>query len=453
MLINQSKEAQVSLTDLRQNFANLDLGTNMYALIEAMYPICRSITGDGVRATLDILKLHLNLDVVEVPSGTPVFDWTIPPEWNIRDAYIKNASGERVVDFRKSNLHILNYSVPIHQTMTLEELRPHLFSLPEHPDWIPYRNSYYNENWGFCLSHNQLAQLGDETYEVYIDSSLTTGSLTYGEFVIPGASQDEILISCHICHPSLCNDNLSGIAVGTFLAKLLTGMPLRYTYRFLFIPGTIGSITWLATHEAQVSRIKHGFVLTCAGDSGSVTYKRSRRGDAEIDRAMVQVLEQSGEAFKVLDFYPYGYDERQYCSPAFNLPVGVIMRSQHGTFPQYHTSADDLSFVQPSYLADTLQKCLELCYLLETNRTYVNLFPKGEPQLGKRGIYKAISGQQGVEFDQMALLWVLNFSDGFHSLLDICERSSLKYAQIERAASLLSAYGLIEPATIANVAG
>ncbi|MEO8393010.1 MAG: DUF4910 domain-containing protein [Chloroflexota bacterium] len=416
----------------------------MYNLIESLYPICRSITGDGVRATLDMLKRQIDLNVIEVPSGLPVFDWVVPREWNIRDAFIKNAQGERVVDFRESNLHVLNYSIPIHQTMTLDELKPHLFSLPDHPDWIPYRTSYYNENWGFCLTYNQLMSLSDETYEVCIDSTLAPGSLTYGEYVIAGESTDEVLISCHVCHPSLCNDNLSGIAVAVFLAKLLTALPLRYTYRFLFIPGTIGSITWLATHEEQIERIKHGFVLTCAGDPANVTYKRSRRGDAEVDRAMTHVLEQSGAAFKLLDFYPYGYDERQYCSPAFNLPVGVIMRSQHGTFPQYHTSADNLDFVQPASLADTLRKCLELCQILEGNERYLNLFPKGEPQLGKRGIYKAISGQQSVEFDQMALFWVLNFSDGLHSLLDIAERSKIKFAQIERAASLLKEHGLIE---------
>jgi aminopeptidase-like protein len=273
---------------------------------------------------------------------------------------------------------------------------------------------------------------------------LEPGHLTYGEYIIPGQTNDEVLISCHICHPSLCNDNLAGITVATMLARLLTSVPTRYTYRFVFIPGTIGSITWLATHEDVIPSIKHGFVLTCAGDPGDITYKRTRRGNAEIDQAMTHVLEHSGGGYRVLEFTPYGYDERQYCSPAFNLPVGVIMRSLHGTFPQYHTSADNLDLVQPTYLADTLTKCIELCRILESNRRYLNLFPKGEPQLGKRGIYKAISGQQHIGFDQIALLWVLNYSDGENSLLDIAERSGMHFAQIERAANLLAEHGLLE---------
>lgn len=441
-----NQPAHPVMSDLAQAVHDQDLGAQMYALIETLYPICRSITGDGVRATLRHLQAHIDLQMHEVPTGTEVFDWTVPLEWNIRDAYIKDANGQRVVDFNASNLHVLNYSAPVHQVLPLADLKQRLYSLPEYPDWIPYRTSYYNETWGFCLSHNQLNALPDGDYEVCIDSTLAPGHLTYGEYIIPGQTRDEVLISCHVCHPSLCNDNLAGISVAVMLARLLTSVQTRYTYRFVFIPGTIGSITWLATHEDVIPNVRHGFVLTCAGDPGDITYKRTRRGNAEIDHAMAHVLEQSGGGYRILDFTPYGYDERQYCSPAFDMPVGVIMRSLHGTFPQYHTSADNLDLVQPTYLADTLSKCLELCRILESNRRYINLFPKGEPQLGKRGIYKAISGQQHIGFDQLALLWVLNYSDGEQTLLDIAERSGMKFGQIERAASLLAEHGLLAEA-------
>lgn len=420
------------------------LGADMMRLIRRLYSICRSITGDGVRETLGILQELIPLEVREVPTGTPALDWTVPREWNIRDGYIKNAAGERVVDFRVSNLHVLNYSTPIHATLSLDELRPHLFTEPNRPDAIPYRTSYYNENWGFCLRHNDLPALEDGEYEVCIDATLEPGHLTFGELFIPGDTDDEILISCHICHPSLANDNLSGIAVATFLARALGEQHHRYSYRFLFIPGTIGSITWLALNEDRVHHIKHGLVLTCVGDAGDTTYKKTRAGDAEIDRAMMQVLKDSGAPFKTLDFYPYGYDERQYSSPGFNLPVGVLMRSQHGQFPEYHTSDDNLEFVRPDCLADSYHKALGLFRVLEANRRYLNLSPKGEPQLGRRGIYKALSGQQRVGFDQMALLWVLNLSDGDHTLLDITERSGLPFEQIVFAARLLEEHGLLK---------
>ncbi len=312
-------------------------GEEMHALIHRLYPICRSITGNGVRETLRIIGEQIPLQVYEVPSHTPVFDWEVPREWNIRDAYIKNSLGARVVDFQKCNLHLMSYSIPVCQTMKAGELEPHLFSLPDHPDWIPYRTSYYQENWGFCVTHEQFLQLTtrqDETYEVYIDSTLQDGSLTYGECFLPGQTEDEIVISCHICHPSLCNDNLSGISLSVALARTLATRNRRYSYRFLFIPGTIGSITWLSLNEDNVSQIKHGLVLTCVGDSGKFHYKKTRRGDTEIDQVFSYVLKHSGVAYGILDFYPYGYDERQYCSPGFNLPFGVLMRSQHGTFPR-----------------------------------------------------------------------------------------------------------------------
>jgi aminopeptidase-like protein len=416
----------------------------MKALLAELYPICRSITGEGVRQTLRILQRYIPLMVHEVPSGTPAFDWTVPKEWNIRDAYVKNSRGERVIDFQKSNLHVVSYSIPVKKKIPLRELRKHLFSLPDRPDWIPYRTSYYNETWGFCLSHRQLEALPDGEYEVCVDATLKDGHLTYGEYVIPGESSDEVLISCHICHPSLCNDNLSGISVATFLAaKLSQGPKPRYTYRFLFIPGTIGSIIWLAGNEEQVERIKHGLVVTCVGDGGRFTYKKSRRGNAEIDRVVLHVLKQSGHPYVSEEFFPYGYDERQYCSPGFNLPVGCLMRSPHGSFPEYHTSADNLNFVRPESLARSLDAYLEVVNILEGNGVYLNLNPKCEPQLGRRGLYNAVGADSHQKLDQMALLWVLNLSDGEHSLLDISEAANLPFREIRLAVDALERVGLL----------
>jgi aminopeptidase-like protein len=421
-----------------------NIGLEMQQLMAEVYPICRSITGNGFRETLQAIHRHIPLEVHEVPTGTPVFDWSVPKEWNSRDAYIKNSRGERVVDFQKSNLHVLNYSPPIKIKLSLAELKPHLFSIPEHPDWIPYRTSYYAERWGFCLTHNQLLALEDDEYDVCIDSTLQDGHLTYGEFLLRGQSSDEILISCHACHPSLANDNLSGLALATFLARRLGESQPRYSYRFLFIPGTIGSITWLARNENRVADIKHGLVIACVGDAGNLTYKKSRRGDAEIDRAVAHVLKHSGQAHEILDFTPYGYDERQYCSSGFNLPVGCFMRTPNGRYPEYHTSADDLDFVKPASLADSFEKCVMVLSVLEGNRTYQNLNSKCEPQLGKRGLYQTIGGQTDARQFELAMLWVLNLSDGEHSLLDIAERSGTEFGIIRKAADALLQHALLK---------
>jgi aminopeptidase-like protein len=428
-------------TELEQIVEALDLrdaGKRMYRLIAELYPVCRSITGDGFRHTLNRLRDQFPLDIHEVPTGTRVFDWTVPKEWNIRDAWVKDPRGERVIDFRRSNLHVLNYSVPVRRKVTAEELRQHLHTLPDRPDLIPYRTSYYKENWGFCLAHNQLAELRDEEYEVCIDSTLEDGSLTYGEYYLPGKRSEEVLLSCHACHPSLCNDNLSGVALVAELAQLLSAARLEYSYRFLFIPGAIGSITWLARNEDKVPRIRHGLVVACVGDPGKFHYKRSRRGDAEIDRAAVHALRHRGGDFGVHDFSPYGYDERQYCSPGFNLAVGSLTRTPHGRFPQYHTSADDLTFVRPEALAGSLETYLSVFRILENNVRYLNLNPKCEPQLGKRGLYRALGGFADAGRLELAMLWVLNLSDGEHSLLDIAERSGLEFGLVRRAAKALA---------------
>ena len=426
-------------------------GERMHRLIADLYPICRSITGDGFRQTLRRLHEQVPLEIHEVPTGTPVFDWTIPKEWNIRDAWVKNPAGEKVIDFQRLNLHVVNYSVPIRRRMSLTELREHLHTVPDQPNWIPYRTSYYKEDWGFCLSANQLAQLRDGEYEVCIDSSLDNGSLTYGEYFLPGRRTDEVLLSCHACHPSLSNDNLSGVALVASIAELLREVSLEYSYRFLFIPGTIGSIAWLAQNEQQAARIRHGLVVACVGDPGKFHYKRSRRGDAEVDRAVIQALRHSGEEFEVHDFSPYGYDERQYCSPGFNLPVGSLTRTPHGRFPEYHTSADDLEFVTAKALAGSLAAYMSVIRTLEHNIRFVNQNPKCEPQLGKRGLYRALGGLADAGQREMAMLWVLNLSDGDNSLLDIAERAELPFDLVQLAAQQLEEQQLLRRASSADL--
>jgi aminopeptidase-like protein len=425
-------------------------GEELYKLVAELYPICRSITGDGVRRTLEIVDREIGgLEVSEVPTGTQVLDWTVPREWNVRDAWVADATGERVIDFQASNLHLVSYSVPTRATMSLGELKEHLFILPDQPDLVPYRTSYYAERWGFCASQRLVDSLPEGDYEVCVDSTLADGHLTYGEHLVEGQTSDEVLVSCHVCHPSLANDNLSGIAVASRLARLLGEGPRpRYSYRFLFIPGTIGSITWLARNQDRVDRIRHGLVLSGVGDPGGFTYKRSRRGDAEIDRAVAHVLGRSGRPHRVVDFSPYGYDERQFCSPGFDLPVGRLSRTEFATYPEYHTSADDLDLVSPAQLQDSLEVCRELVAVLEGNRRYRNLSPKGEPQLGKRGLYGSIGGRSDAEERQMAMLWVLNQSDGGRSLLDVAERSGLSLSLLAEVAGLLEEAGLL-----AEVAG
>jgi aminopeptidase-like protein len=428
----------LSAVDLRAD------GDWMHAFIAELYPTCRSITGDGLRTTLKRIGDQIPLEIHEVPTGTPVFDWNVPREWNIRDAWIKNPRGEKIIDFQKSNLHVVQYSLPVQQRMSLEELKAHLHALPDRPDWIPYRTSYYKETWGFCLTQRQLDGLEPGEYEVKIDATLTDGSLSYGEHYLRGRTADEVLISCHVCHPSLANDNLSGIALAVKLAELLAGASLKHSFRFLFIPGTIGSITWLARNAERARQIQHGLVVTCVGDSGSLHYKRSRQGNAEIDRAVIKAQRDRRQELLVRDFSPYGYDERQYCSPGFNLPVGSLTRSQHGTFPQYHTSADNLDFVRPEALADSLEAYLAVIRILEGNAYYQNLNPCCEPQLGKRGLYRSIGGLPDAGQRELALLWVLNLSDSTHSLLDLAERADLPFELVQQAAEALVAHNLLE---------
>jgi aminopeptidase-like protein len=421
----------------------MTVGEELHRLVAELYPICRSITGDGVRRTLGVVGRELDLEVHEVPTGTQVLDWTVPREWNVRDAWVAGPGGRRVIDFQASNLHLMSYSVPVAATLPLAELKRHLFTLPEQPDLVPYRTSYYAERWAFCASQRLVDSLPEGDYQVCVDTTLADGHLSYGEHLVPGDTEDEVLVTCHVCHPSLANDNLSGIAVATRLAGMLGRSRPRYSYRFLFIPGTIGSITWLARNEDRVGRIRHGLVLACVGDSGGLTWKRSRRGDAEIDRAVAHVLRSSGRPHRVVDFSPYGYDERQFCSPGFNLPVGCLSRTPYAAYPEYHTSGDDLDLVRPEHLEDSLQVCWEVVQLLERNRRYRNLAPKGEPQLGRRGLYGSIGGRSDAEERQLAMLWVLNLSDGDHSLLEVADRAGLPFALVADAACDLERAGLL----------
>ena len=420
----------------------------MRSHMEQLYPICRSITGDGVRQTLDLvgeaLPAPLVLERRAVPSGTSAYDWTVNEEWNVRDAWIADATGRRVVDFQEHNLHLVSYSVPVRARMSMDELRPHLHTLPEHPDWIPYRTTYYSRTWGFCLTQRQLEAMGEGPFDVVVDTTLEPGELTYGELVIPGETDDEVLFTTHVCHPSIANDNLSGIVVAIELARALAALPRRrFSYRFVFAPGTIGSITWLSRNRRLLDHIRHGLVLTGLGGSGSLVYKRTRRGDRTIDRAATHVVTRRGG--EVRDYSPYGYDERQFNAIGFDLPVGRLSRTPHGEYPEYHTSADDLGFVRDEELLEAYAALLQVVEVLEHDAAYVNLSPHGEPQLGRRGLYPTTGGKSASDA-VMAMLWTLGYSDGRATLLDIADRADLDFAQVCRAAADLTRAGLLERA-------
>lgn len=428
--------------DLRNN-AN-SIGSEMYHLMENLYPICRSITGNGVRQTLTEIKKYIDLQVHEVPTNTQVFDWTIPKEWNITDAYVADSKGNKVVDFKKSNIHVVSYSTPIRKKMHLAELKQHLYTISDLPNTVPYLTSYYKEDWGFCMAHKDFLNLKDEEYEVVIDSTLRDGSLTYGEFFIPGSTSDEILVSCYVCHPSMCNDNLSGVVLTTLLARELSKVKTNYSFRFLFVPETIGAISWLAANEKNLSKIKHGLVATCLGDPGISTYKRTKHGKAEIDRAVEYVLKNTKDDYQILDFFPTGSDERQFCSPGINLDVGSLMRTPYGKFAEYHTSDDNLKFVQPQFLGNSYSKYLQTIFVLENNKKYLNLNPKCEPQLGKRGLYRQIGGQKISKNSELAMFWMLSLSDGLHDIIGISEKSGLEFEVLLEAAQKLEKNNLLK---------
>lgn len=422
-----------------------DLGKPLYALCARLFPICRSITGDGVRETLTILRELIPIKLYEVPSGTRVLDWEVPLEWNLREAYVENEQGERIIDAARHNLHVLGYSTPVNVVMSRDELDAHLFSLPDQPDLIPYRTSYYAPNWGFCLPHRQRVALPPGNYHAVIDSSLEQGSLTYGEFFIPGRSKQELLISAHVCHPSLANDNLSGISVAAYLARHFRDVPLRYGLRVIFVPSTIGAITWLACNEDRIADVVGGLVISGVGDLGPFTYKRSRGGRGVVDRIFERLLDptQSGNAIR--PFIPYGYDERQFCSPGIGIAAGCLMRTPYGEYPEYHTSDDNLELISAKALGETLDLCVQAITEIQYVAHYLNTSPKGEPQLGRRGLYDMLGGDNDTKQAQLALLWMLNYSDGSHSTLDISALSGMDLAKLDLAAQRLYSAGLLSP--------
>lgn len=423
--------------------STLATDADLMALAERLYPICRSITGGGLRDTLRILGESVPLQYVETPSGTEVFDWEVPLEWNIDSARLLDPDGRPVASFREHNLSILNYSEPVSATLPLEELKPRLHVCSHNPDWIPYKTSYYRRNWGFCIRGRDLSAFRPGSYRVEIDSRLEPGSLTYGELVLPGTSKREVVIFTHACHPSLANDNVSGLVVATALAQWLEDRPRRYTWRFVFGPGTIGSLCWLRNSEQILGRIEHGLVLGLLGDPAPWTYKRSRRGNAQIDSIVPHVLQELDPASRTIEFEPYGYDERQLCSPGFNLPVGRLTRSVNDGFAQYHSSADDLTLISATSLGRSLLACKAITEVIEGNRRYVNLSPMGEPRLGKRGLYGPMGGSSSPARAEMAMLWVLNQSDGGPSLLDIAKRSGVDFRTIRKVATALEGAGLL----------
>lgn len=434
------------LNRLESSVSDRKPAIDLHGLVTELFPINRSLTGAGVRKTLDIVARHIDLTIHEVASGTAVLDWHVPLEWNIRSGTISTMSGRRLVDFADSNLHVVGYSKPVQGVLSRAELAQHVHTLPDQPDLIPYRTGYFADDWGFCLPHNLWQTMTDESYRVEIDSDISPGSLTFGEVFLPGETTQEVLITCHICHPSLANDNLSGIAVMTALAMRQAGKRRRLGYRFLFLPATIGAITWLDRNQSMLDRIQHGLVLTCLGNAGGFHFKKSRSG-AIIDRAVAHALQHSGHPYELLPFNPYGYDERQFCSPGFDLPVGCLMRGVHGTFPEYHTSADNLDFVKPEALEQSYAVIAKVLDLLDRNRTYVRVDGRGEPQLGRRGLYRAIAGQREAGgANQMDLLWFLNLADGKHSLLDMAIRADAPFARLEAAAGLALEADLVREA-------
>ena len=433
-------------------------GEALLALVADLLPLRRCLTGDGLRETLARLGELVPVELTEVPTGEAVFDWTVPPEWRVREAYLALPSGHRVAEWTSSALHLVQYSRAVRTRLPLAELRPHLHTLPDQPDLIPYRTAYYAPAWGFCLSQNELDAVASETgergeVEVVIDADLFDGSMTYGEVVVPGETEDEILVTAHACHPALANDNATGLAVAAMLAAerlgaARAGRLRRHTLRVLFAPGTLGAIAWLARNRERLGRVRHGLVLANLGDAGGFTYKRSRRGTLHsplaIDRAVEVAMRDAGERLDVRPWTPDGYDERQFGSPGIDLPVGRLTRTPHGEYPQYHTSGDDLSLVSAQSLAGSLEALRSILGVLDGDGRFRNLAPFGEPQLGRRGLYAPIGGQATGPEAQQATAWALALADGDHSLLDTAERSGLPFAAIRTAANRLLDADLLE---------
>ena len=406
----------------------------------------RSLTGNANRETLKILSEIVDLNISEIASGTECFDWTVPPEWNAREAWIKDSKGNTILDFKNNNLHLLGYSEEFSGKLSLAELKEHLYSLPDQPDVIPYLTSYYKKRWGFCLSHKLLTELKDDTYEVFIDSELNeNGSMTISDAVLKGSTDEEILLSTYICHPSMANNELSGPLVTAFIYRELKKLKYRkYTYRFIFVPETIGVISYLSIHGKHIKeKLAAGYVITCIGDKGNFTYKKSRRGNSLADRAAELILTQNENNYVIEDFFPTGSDERQYCSPGFNLPVGSLMRTRYGKYKEYHTSADNRDFISFDAMEYSVKTYLRIISVLEKNAVYENLFPDCEPQLGKRDLYPTLGSQKKTADFVNAVMWVLNLSDGTNDLIKISERSGINFEIISEACDAVKEKGLL----------
>ncbi len=424
----------------------MEIGRQMYALCDKLFPICRSITGDGVRKTLAILReIVPEMTVHEVPSGTAVFDWTVPKEWNIRDGWIKNSRGEKILDFQKTNLHVVGYSLPVDQKVTLDELLPLIYTQPDQPDAIPYVMSYYEERYGFCMTQRQKDALSNDTYHIYIDSTLQAGSLTYGEILIPSTEggDDEIFLSTYVCHPSMANNELSGPAVTIHLAKaILAQKKRRYGYRLIFIPETIGAITYLSRHlPTMKEKIRAGFNISCVGDDRTYSYVASRYGNTLADRAAKNVLSFRCPTYKSYSFLQRGSDERQYNAPGVDLPVCGVCRSKYGTYPEYHTSKDDMTLISPEGLQGAYEVYADILEALEENRTY-QITCLGEPQLGKRGLYATIS-QKNFYGKQHALMDFIAYADGQNDLIAISDRIGVPVKELLPIVEKLRQSGLL----------
>lgn len=417
----------------------------MHDLATRLFPICRSLTGDGVRETLAILGEHLpGLVVHEVPSGTQVLDWTVPDEWNIRGAYLEGPDGSRIVDFADSNVHVVAYSVPVDTRLSLSELQPHLHSDGEHRAAIPYVTSYYHRTWGFCLTQQQRETLVEGEYHAVIDSILEPGSLTYGEFVIPGETTDEVFVTTYVCHPSLGNNELSGPVVATALARWISAQPSRrFTYRFVFAPETIGAITYISRNLDPLRRhVVAGFNLTCIGDDGDYSFMPSRLGDTAIDRIGRRVVARSPRPV-LYSYLDRGSDERQYCMPGVDLPLISLMRTKYGSYPEYHTSLDDLTVITPTGLQGGLDLVRDSTTELEASR-YYRTTVLGEPQLGRRGLYHAMHARTVADVILLRT-HVLAYSDGTHSAQDIAELVALPLPDVQEIIDELVDHGLLVP--------
>jgi aminopeptidase-like protein len=421
-------------------------GEHMHTLAERLFPIGRSLTGNGVRETLSILQEQLPLTIHEVPSGTSVFDWTVPKEWNITDAYIVDPDGKKIAEYAKNNLHIVGYSVPVDKEISLDELQKHLYSIEAQPDAIPYITSYYEERWGFCMTHHERLLLKPGTYRVFIESELIDGSLTYGECIIPGKSEKEIFLSTYVCHPSMANNELSGPVVTAFLARWIASKSREYTYRIIFIPETIGSLTYISQHLPEMKKnIIAGFNLTCVGDERAYSFLPSRAGNTLADRAAVHVLTNEYPEFISYSFLQRGSDERQYCSPGVDLPVVSIMRSKYSTYPEYHTSLDDLTFVTPKGLQGSYNAIQSTIDLIEHNHRYQAVYC-GEPQLGKRGLYPTLSSKGSSDSVQV-LLDILTYADGEKDLIALAETIGKPAKELYEVVEKLVAAGVLRRVT------